>query len=104
MYEEAVAICREESDPLTLAHTVRHLGDVHQDAGRVELAEPCYDEALVVYRSQEERTHPLRRRLGRLGLGGGGGGGGGGRGDLAFTYHCTNADYATSVYAATVAV
>jgi tetratricopeptide (TPR) repeat protein len=26
LYEEAVAICREEGDPLTLAHTVRHLG------------------------------------------------------------------------------
>ena len=27
--EEAVAICRELDGPLRLAHTVRHLGDIH---------------------------------------------------------------------------
>lgn len=54
LYEEAVAICRDEGDPLALAHTVRHLGDMHQDAGRVELAEPCYHEALALYRSHKK--------------------------------------------------
>lgn len=49
-YEEAVALYREEGDVLRLAHTVRHLGDLHQDAGRAELAEPCYHEALDLYR------------------------------------------------------
>jgi tetratricopeptide (TPR) repeat protein len=37
---------------------VRHLGDIHQDAGRPELAEPCYREALAIYRSHH-RTGPL---------------------------------------------
>ena len=58
LYEEAVALCRDEGDPLALAHTVRHLGDIHQDAGRAALAEPCYDEALALYRSHD-RTAPL---------------------------------------------
>jgi tetratricopeptide (TPR) repeat protein len=49
-YQAAVALCRAEGDPLLLAHTVRHLGDVHQDAGRIALAEPCYREALRLYR------------------------------------------------------
>ena len=57
-YEQAVAIFREVGDPLKLAHTVRHLGDVHHEAGRGELAEPCYREALALYRSHEPR-HPL---------------------------------------------
>ena len=58
LYEEAVAICREEGDALMLAHTVRHIGDIHQDARRDELAEPCYHEALSIYRSHAE-TLPL---------------------------------------------
>ena len=43
----------EEGDPLLLAHTVRHLGDIHQDAGRVGLAKPCYSEAIAIYRNNE---------------------------------------------------
>ena len=50
-YEEAVGIYREEGSALRLAHTIRHLGDVHQHAGRAELAEPCYDEALTINRA-----------------------------------------------------
>jgi tetratricopeptide (TPR) repeat protein len=57
-YEEAGAIFRELDEPLRLAHTVRHLGDVHYEAGRVRLAEPCYDEALALYRGHEH-TRPL---------------------------------------------
>ena len=57
-YEEAVAICRDEGEPLNLAHTVRHLGDLHQDAARLEQAEACYSEALALYRG-DERTPPL---------------------------------------------
>src|SRR5438105_4727806 len=52
-YEEAVAIYRELDDPLRLAHTIRHLGLVHEDAGRLEEAEKCYDEALALYRKHE---------------------------------------------------
>lgn len=41
-----------------LAHTVRHLGDIHRDAGHFDLAEPCYHEALSLYRS-DKRTPSL---------------------------------------------
>ena len=52
LYEEAVAVCRDVGDPLLLAHTVRHLGQLHHDAARVEDAERCYREALQLYRDQ----------------------------------------------------
>jgi tetratricopeptide (TPR) repeat protein len=57
-YEEAVAILRELDQPTRLAHTIRHLGDVHHDAGRAALAEPCYQEALTLYR-RSEVTRPV---------------------------------------------
>src|SRR5450432_237421 len=41
-YEEATAIYRAEGDALKLAHTVRHLGDIHCQDGRADLADPCY--------------------------------------------------------------
>jgi tetratricopeptide (TPR) repeat protein len=50
-YEQAVAILRTTGDVLKLAHTIRHLGDVHQEQGRPELAAPHYDEALALYRA-----------------------------------------------------
>lgn len=53
-YREAVAIYREVGGPLRLAHTVRHLGDVYFEAGRAELAEPCFKEALELYRGQPD--------------------------------------------------
>lgn len=58
LYEEAVALCRELDDPLLLAHTVRHLGDVHHDRERAALAQQCYDEALAIY-EQHGHGHPL---------------------------------------------
>jgi tetratricopeptide (TPR) repeat protein len=48
---EAVALCRAAGEPLALAHTLRHLGDLHQDAGRLQDAEPHYREALEIYRA-----------------------------------------------------
>ena len=53
LYEEAVAVCRDVGDPLLLAHTIRHLGQLHHDAARVEEAERCYREALELYRGHE---------------------------------------------------
>ena len=53
-YEEAVAMFREVDEPLVLAHTIRHLGDVYHEQGRPDLAEPCYHEALGLYRSHED--------------------------------------------------
>ena len=53
-YEEAVVLFREADEPLVLAHTIRHLGDVYLEQGRPDLAEPCYHEALGLYRSHED--------------------------------------------------
>lgn len=52
LYEEAEALDRGRQDVLSLAHTVRHLGDVHRDAGRTRDAERCYLEALSLYDSR----------------------------------------------------
>ena len=49
----AVASLRKVDDPLRLAHTVRHLGDAYYYAGRWSLAEPCYLEALSIYRTHD---------------------------------------------------
>jgi tetratricopeptide (TPR) repeat protein len=55
-YEEAVVLFREAAEPLALAHVVRHLGDVYVEQGCLELAEPCYYEALELYRSHQDRS------------------------------------------------
>ena len=55
-YKLAVASLRKVDDPLKLAHSVRHLGDAYHYAGRAALAEPCYVEALSIYRSHEKTT------------------------------------------------
>jgi len=52
-YEEAVSLFREVGEPLVLAHVIRHLGDVYHEQGCPELAEPCYHEALGLYRNHE---------------------------------------------------
>jgi tetratricopeptide (TPR) repeat protein len=57
-HAQAVAICRDIGDPVALAHTVRHVGDLHLSAGRPALAEPCFDEALALYRA-DDATAPL---------------------------------------------
>jgi len=54
----AVARARTGDDSLRLAHRVRHLGDAYYYAGRTASAEPCYVEALSIYR-RHERTPPL---------------------------------------------
>ena len=51
LYEEAVTLSREEGDILLLAHTVRHLGDLHRSADRLAEADRCYVEALSLYRT-----------------------------------------------------
>jgi tetratricopeptide (TPR) repeat protein len=51
LYEEAVALSREEGDIALLAHTVRHLGDLHRDGDRLADADRCYVEAIALYRS-----------------------------------------------------
>jgi hypothetical protein len=54
----AVARARSGDDPLRLAHRVRHLGDAYYYARRAGSAEPCYVEALAIYRGHEH-TRPL---------------------------------------------
>lgn len=51
------AILRTLDDPLRLAHTVRHVGDIFQSQG-AELAGPFYAEALAIYRGNDS-TRPL---------------------------------------------
>lgn len=59
-YQEAVAIYRTEAhserNELRIAHTIRHVGDIHRSAGRSALAELCYDEALNLYRANQQTT------------------------------------------------
>ena len=54
-YKLAVAGLRNSSEPLRLAHAVRHLGDAYYYGGQGELAEPFYVEALSIYRSRDDR-------------------------------------------------
>jgi tetratricopeptide (TPR) repeat protein len=55
-YEEAVSILRELDTPLTLAHTIRHLGDIYTKAGRHSLAEQCCEEAVAIYRTHSNAS------------------------------------------------
>ena len=52
-YEEAVAVCRLLGESNLLAHTIRHLADIHYEMGRPDLAEAAYEEALAIYRRQK---------------------------------------------------
>lgn len=49
-YKLAVRGLRNSGDALKLAHAVRHLGDAYYYAGQIDVAEPCYVEALSIYR------------------------------------------------------
>lgn len=55
-YVEAVAAARQCGDAMQIAHAVRHLGDVHRNAGRRADAKDCYDEALNLYRGEAAPT------------------------------------------------
>ena len=57
-YAEAIALLRGLDDPLRLAHTVRHLGDVTRHQERNEVSVACYNEAIAIYRANEA-TVPL---------------------------------------------
>ena len=59
LYEEAVTLSVVAGEPLLLAHTIRHLGDIHLDAERLELAERCHDEAVALYRENAKQTAAL---------------------------------------------
>ena len=55
-YEESVALFRQVDQPLVLAHTIRHLGDVYREQDLPDLAEPCYLEALELYRTHDDAS------------------------------------------------
>lgn len=52
--QRAVADLQTAGDPLRLAHAIRHLGDAYYYAGRIDLAEPHYLEALSIYRGRDD--------------------------------------------------
>ncbi len=68
LYEQAVALCRELNDPLFLAHTIRHLGDVHYEAGQHELAMPHLVEAVAIYRKHDPRPLDLANAIRSLAI------------------------------------
>ena len=53
-YEEAVALYRSLGDELRVAHTIRHLGELHTEAGRLAEADACLTEALETYRARDD--------------------------------------------------
>jgi tetratricopeptide (TPR) repeat protein len=54
-YQQAAEIYRALNDPLRLAHTIRHIGDMLRESGQPVAALPFYEETLAVYRSHPER-------------------------------------------------
>jgi tetratricopeptide (TPR) repeat protein len=54
LYGRAAKEARRQGDSLVLAHRLRHIGDILQDAGRDTEAAPYYDEALALYRSRPD--------------------------------------------------
>lgn len=52
-YLEAAKLYRAEGNVLMVAHTVRHVGDILRGEGHPDLARPCYEEALALYRGNE---------------------------------------------------
>jgi tetratricopeptide (TPR) repeat protein len=54
LYARAAEHARRQGDVLALAHRLRHLGDIHHDAGRDAEAATLYDEALALYRGRPD--------------------------------------------------
>ena len=58
LYTEAAGLHRAAGNKQRLAHTVRHVADIHLDRGELEQAEPRYKEALDLY-GDDRATQPL---------------------------------------------
>ena len=54
LYDEAVVVCRGAGEPMLLAHTVRHSGDIFRRSSDMEGALACYSEAIELYRASSE--------------------------------------------------
>jgi tetratricopeptide (TPR) repeat protein len=50
-YHAAAELARRAADSGVLAHRLRHLGEIHLEAGRADLAAPPLEEALALRRS-----------------------------------------------------
>lgn len=50
-YAEAAKIYREQNDVLAYAHTIRHIADIYRIEAKYAEAQPLYEEALEIYRS-----------------------------------------------------
>lgn len=50
-YAEAAKLYQQANDPLTYAHSIRHIADIHQEEHNAAAARPLYEEALEIYRS-----------------------------------------------------
>src|SRR3954463_13920425 len=50
-YAEASQGFRQKNDRLAYAHTIRHIADMYLDQQQYESAQPLYEEALQIYRS-----------------------------------------------------
>jgi tetratricopeptide (TPR) repeat protein len=48
-YEQAVEILCTLDQPLNLAHTVRHVGDIALELNELTRAQNCYEDALAIY-------------------------------------------------------
>ena len=59
-YGAAVTLRRGQDAPLLLAHAVRHVGDALRGQGQLAKAASCYEEAIEIYRKNEQ-TSPLDR-------------------------------------------
>jgi len=57
-YKRAADAFHLDGQPLREAHAIRHSGDILQDAGELTTAQPCYEEALAIYRPHPD-TPPL---------------------------------------------
>lgn len=59
LLRQAVVILRGEGESLALAHTIRHLADLHRHRGNVEEAVRCGTEGLDLYRRFADAAPPL---------------------------------------------
>jgi tetratricopeptide (TPR) repeat protein len=54
LYRQAVELYRAHGTALELAHCVRHVGDILRRLQRAEESAACYEEALTIYRREEQ--------------------------------------------------
>ena len=57
-YQDAAGFHRALGDVLSLAHALRHAGDILRNKEKPDQAAPCYTEALAIYRDHA-KTPPL---------------------------------------------